>query len=116
MEFTESVKRNLTTSAYAQFEGRASRSEYWWFYLGTLAIAFVAGFIEGLAGIPLTVIAVLAMIVPSIALSVRRLHDTNRSGWYLLLGLIPFVGTIVLIYWWASSGDTRENSFGAPSK
>ena len=116
MEFTESVKRNLTTSAYADFSGRASRSEYWWYTLGSFVIGLIVGFVEAFVGIPLVSVTVLAMIVPSIAISVRRLHDTNRSGWYLLLGLVPLVGSLVLLFWWVSAGDAKANRFGAASK
>ena len=84
MNFTDAVKRNLTTSAYAQFEGRASRSEFWWFYLGSILISvlvgFVDGFLFGTEGGILSLIAVLVLLIPGIATAVRRLHDTGRSG------------------------------------
>ena len=76
MDFVSSVKRNMTTAAYAQFEGRASRSEYWWFYLFTVLAGVAADTIGDTVGN----IASLALFLPSLALAARRLHDTGRSG------------------------------------
>ena len=77
MDFVSSVKRNMTTAAYAQFEGRASRSEYWWFYLFTVLVTAVADMFGGTLGN----LASLAFFLPGLALLVRRLHDVGRSGW-----------------------------------
>src|SRR5437899_1593476 len=83
---------------YAVFSGRARRKEYWMFFLFNLIIGLVLGVIEGVAGGPgvLESLYGLAVLIPGIAVSVRRLHDTNRSGWWLLIGLIPLIGVIVL--------------------
>lgn len=117
MELVESAKRNLTTGAYAQFSGRASRSEYWWFVLASVLVIFVAAIIDGAIGsIVVTSLAYLFLIIPGIAISVRRLHDTNRSGWYLLLNFIPLVGTILIFIWSVTSGDKKANQFGPPSE
>lgn len=117
MELGESVKRNLTTSAYAQFSGRASRSEYWWFVLGCFLIGAALGVIDvALDGAILTSLFVLGLIIPSIALNVRRLHDTGRSGWYVLLSLIPLFGPLVLLVFYASKGDKRANKYGPVPK
>ena len=117
MELVESAKKNLTTGAYAQFSGRASRSEYWWFVLASVLVIFVAAFIDGIAGSAVvTVIAYLFLIIPGIAVSVRRLHDTNRSGWYLLLNLVPLIGSILIIIWSVTPGDKKANRYGPPSK
>ena len=75
-------------SKYATFSGRATRAEFWWFFLFT----FLGGLIP-IVGL----IFALAVLIPSIAVAVRRLHDTDRSGWWLLIGLIPLVGFIVLL-------------------
>lgn len=117
MEFTESIKRNLTTSAYAQFDGRASRSEYWWFSLGCFLISSAFGVIDAALGSSvLTSLFVLGIIIPSLANSVRRLHDTGRSGWYLLLLLIPLVGFFVVLAFFVSKGDKRANKYGPVPK
>jgi uncharacterized membrane protein YhaH (DUF805 family) len=84
---------------YANFAGRAPRAEYWWFTLAVVVASFVISIIEGIVGLngmiwgtygPLTLLLWLATLVPSIAVGVRRLHDTNRSGWWLLLPLVPY--------------------------
>ena len=117
MELVESAKRNLTTSTYAQFSGRASRSEYWWFALASLLVIIVAAVIDGATGgFVVTLLAYLFIIIPSLAVSVRRLHDTNRSGWYLLLNFIPLVGTILLFIWSVTPGDKKANQYGPASK
>ena len=117
MELVESAKRNLTTSTYAQFSGRASRSEYWWFALASLLVVIVAAFIDGATGgVTVTLLAYLFIIIPGLAVSVRRLHDTNRSGWYLLLNFIPLVGTILLFIWSVTPGEKKANQYGPVSK
>jgi uncharacterized membrane protein YhaH (DUF805 family) len=117
MELGESVKRNLTTSAYAQFSGRASRSEYWWFFLGSFLIGFALGVIDAALGSAvLSSLFVLGVLIPSIALNVRRLHDTGRSGWYVLLSIIPIFGPLVLLVFFASKGDKGLNKYGPAPK
>lgn len=117
MELVESAKRNLTTSTYAQFSGRASRSEYWWFALASLLVIIVAAVIDGATGSAVvTSLAYLFIIIPGLAVSVRRLHDTNRSGGYLLLNFIPLVGTILLFIWSVTPGDKKANDYGPASK
>lgn len=88
---------------YATFTGRASRSEYWWWVLANFIIGIVLGVIAVAIGTRiLTLIWDLVILVPTFALGARRLHDTNRSGWWQLLLIIPIVGWIILIVWWAS--------------
>lgn len=117
MELIESAKRNLATGTYAQFSGRASRSEYWWFALASLLVIFVAAFVDAIAGTAVvTVLAYLFLIIPGIAVSVRRLHDTNRSGWYLLLNLVPLIGSILIFIWTVTPGDKKANDYGPVSK
>ena len=118
MELVESAKRNLTTSTYAQFSGRASRSEYWWFVLASFLVIMAAGVFDIAAGSSavVTILAYLFLIIPGIALSVRRLHDTNRSGWYLLLNLVPLIGSILIFIWSVTPGDKKANDYGPASK
>lgn len=97
MTFTESIRTCF--KKYTDFKGRASRSEFWWWTLFTTVTSIVLNSInENLFGA-----FGLVVIVPSLAVGARRLHDTNYSGWLQLLLLIPIVGDIVLIIWWAQA-------------
>lgn len=103
---------------YAVFSGRARRKEYWMFCLFNLIIGFVIGFIGAfIDGNGIIALAYnLAILLPSIAVSVRRLHDTDRSGWWMLIGLIPIVGPLVLIFFMIQEGTASANRFGANPK
>ena len=103
---------------YAVFDGRARRKEYWMFLLFNLIITFVLYFIERLASGPgvLGGLYDLAVLLPTIAVGVRRLHDTNRNGWWLLIGLIPVIGTIVLIVFMVQDSQPGENQYGTNPK
>ena len=114
MDFAQAVKTCL--NKYATFSGRAQRSEYWYFFLFMIVVNIVASVLDSaiFGDIPvLYLISTLALIVPSIAAGVRRLHDTDKSGWWLLLGLIPIVGAIVLIVFFCQRGTVGPNQFGA---
>ena len=102
-------------SKYAQFSGRAGRREFWMFVLINMIISFVLGFVLGMVGLPkLAYLYSLAVFVPSIAVAVRRLHDTGKSGlWYLIAFTI--VGIIPLIFFWAQEGDAGANAYGPPA-
>jgi uncharacterized membrane protein YhaH (DUF805 family) len=107
---------------YANFEGRARRKEYWMFFLFNLIVSFGIGIIDGILGLKvgfmgtLGLLYTLGILVPSIAVGTRRLHDIDKSGWWQLLGFIPLIGVIVLIVWYASEGDTGSNRFGPDPK
>jgi uncharacterized membrane protein YhaH (DUF805 family) len=103
---------------YAIFSGRARRKEYWMFVLINVIISFVLYFIEGLAGGPGVVGGLygLALLIPSIAVGVRRLHDTNRTGWWLLIGLIPVIGAVILIVFTVQDGEQGANQYGPDPK
>jgi uncharacterized membrane protein YhaH (DUF805 family) len=103
--FVDAIK--ICLSKYADFNGRASRSEYWWFFLFTFIIYVVTAFLPFIS-----LIAVLALLVPSISAAVRRLHDTDRSGWWYLIFLVPLVGAIVLIFFLCQRGTEGQNRFG----
>ena len=106
MTFGESIR--ICFSKYATFEGRASRSEYWWFFL----FMFLTSAAANLIGESASGLVSLATLLPSLAVGARRLHDTDRSGWYLLLWLIPIIGWIILIIWMIQ--EAREpNRFSA---
>lgn len=113
MSFPDAV-RTCLTEKYAGFEGRASRSEYWWFVLFYVIAFVVATILDQIWGFPLLAVLLwLALIVPSIAATARRLHDTNRSGWWILISLVPFVGSIILLVFVLMPSDPQANQFGA---
>lgn len=117
---------------YADFAGRSRRKEYWMFFLfnllvslvvwGLLAVTFLAGLSETEMTVIMTPVfliyglLVLALIIPGIAVTVRRLHDIDRSGWSILLGLIPVVGAILLIVFYCTEGTPGPNSYGDDPK
>ena len=107
MDFVSSIKRNMTTAAYAQFEGRASRSEYWWFYLFTVLVSAAADSLGGTAGN----LASLFFLLPSLALVARRLHDVGRSGWWFLIAF-TVIGIPVVLYWLVKASDAGANKYG----
>ena len=107
MEFTSSIKRNMTTAAYAQFTGRASRSEYWWFYLFTVLATAAADTFGGAVGN----LASFAFFLPGLALMVRRLHDVGRSGWWFFI-TFTVIGIPVLLYWLVKDSDKGKNAYG----
>ena len=113
MNFATAVRTCL--QKYASLDGRAPRSEYW-FYVLFQFIAIVAGLIvDSVLGTAMIMYAliVLGLLLPSIAVGVRRLHDTNRSGWWILLGFVPIVGAIVLLVWVCTKGTVGPNTYGA---
>lgn len=98
---------------YFNFEGRASRYEYWWFVVINIIITCVASILDTIFGIAIcSTIVSLALLCPGLGLSVRRLHDINREGWWVLIALIPLVGWIILILWAAQKGDEAANDYG----
>ena len=110
---------------YVGFSGRSRRSEYWSFTLFYLVLAIVLSVLDGIVfggsvdgkGTPvLSGLFMLAMLLPSIAVGIRRLHDTDRSGWWLLIGLVPLVGFIVLIVFFVQDSKPGDNRFGPNPK
>ena len=105
-------------SKYADFSGRATRSEFWWFALYNLLIAIglaIAEFVLGLGQL-LSVIYGVAIFIPNWAVSVRRLHDTDHSGWWLLIGIVPLVGAIILFIFYISDSSPGPNDYGSSPK
>lgn len=108
---------------FAEFSGRSRRKEYWMFTLLLVIVNVIVGIIEtslGLAGTlgygPLSLVVMLAILVPSIAVSVRRLHDTGRSGWWLLLVFLPIIGGLVLLIFFVLEGTKGPNEYGPDPK
>lgn len=124
MSFTAAVRSVL--SKYIVFGGRARRSEYWWFFLFSLLVGIVASILDTATGTDFedaftsgglfSLIANLALLLPSLAVGVRRLHDTDRSGWWILIGLIPLLGLIVLLVFFVQDGTPGSNRFGPSPK
>lgn len=100
---------------YAVFGGRARRKEFWYFYLFSFIIATILAILDVLAGTGALFLGIyyLATLIPTIAVSVRRLHDTDRSGWWILITLIPFIGGIVWIVFCAQESTHGGNRFGS---
>lgn len=103
---------------YAGFSGRARRQEYWMFFLINFAIAIVVAIIDAVVGLNsiLSLLYTLAVLIPSLAVAVRRLHDTGKTGWWILIAAIPLVGAIILIVFLASEGDQNPNAYGQNPK
>ena len=102
-----------TLQKYVEFNGRARRKEYWIFTLVNVAISVILAvlgldFISTLFG--------LAVLLPGLGVSVRRLHDLGKTGWWLLIAFIPLVGLIVLIYFFVQEGDSGSNEYGPNPK
>ena len=109
-------------SKYATFSGRASRSEYWFFYLFTIIASVVTWVIDTmLLGYSaedtgaISLIFQIIIILPSIAVGARRLHDIGKSGWWQLL-ILTIIGIILLIVWFATIGSSKKNKYGNPIK
>jgi uncharacterized membrane protein YhaH (DUF805 family) len=118
MNFGESIKFGFNN--YATFQGRSRRSGYWFWTLFSALVSFAFSALSGgdtsnFFGI-LGGIASLALFIPSLAYGVRRLHDTNRSGWNLLFALIPLVGAIILLVFFVQDSQPGDNRFGANPK
>jgi uncharacterized membrane protein YhaH (DUF805 family) len=117
MSFTEAIASCF--KQYANFNGRARRSEYWFFTLLTCCVSLLSSLLtytvsETLGSI--VSLASLALVVPGIAVAVRRLHDIGKSGWYYLFCLIPLVGAIILLVWYCKDSMPGDNMYGPNPK
>ena len=109
MNFTESL--NTCLKKYFVFQGRASRSEYWWFQLIVSPSYFISTILENEIAYFFLGITLFTLI-PAISAGVRRLHDTNRSGFFLLISFIPFIGGLVLLFFLIQERTKGKNRFG----
>jgi uncharacterized membrane protein YhaH (DUF805 family) len=123
MSFQDAIRTCLQRK-YADFHGRARRSEYWFFILFTAIVGTVAGTLDAILGLrsgtyggtgPIQGLLQLALLIPTLAVGARRLHDTGRSGWWLLIGLIPIVGWIILIVFFVQESQ-QANQYGPNPK
>ena len=125
MNFVEAIKSGYQN--YVNFSGRSSRSAFWWWVLFQIIVSILIGVVEGggssqmggglmeasyNAG-PIGIIWSLANLLPGIAVSVRRMHDIDKSGWWVLISIIPLVGWIIYIVWACQKGTGGANRFGA---
>jgi uncharacterized membrane protein YhaH (DUF805 family) len=114
MGFKEAIASGFKN--YAKFSGRAARSEFWLWQLFIFLAAIVVGVVDALIEPDSSVVSSLwsvAVLVPSIAVAIRRLHDADISGWWLMLIFVPLVGFVMLIIWWIGEGTVGYNRFGA---
>lgn len=118
MSFGQSVSHVL--SNLTNFRGRASRSEFWWWYVFTIIVSVLAWVIEGLLGDrangtfagAITFVVGFVLFLATLAVAVRRLHDTGRSGWWVLLYFVCCIGQIILIVFWVQASQPGDNRFG----
>ena len=106
---------------FANFSGRARREEYWYYSLAVFVISAILSVLSkaGIVGVIFSILSFLfslCILIPGLAVSVRRLHDTGRSGWWLLLCLIPLIGQIVLLVFMVTEGQKGENKWGDDPK
>ena len=112
---------------YVDFSGRARRKEYWYFVLFNVIAGLVLGLLDSLIGSQLDLgnggyfgvlsgLYSLAVVLPSLWVSIRRLHDTNHSGWWLFISLIPLIGSIVLLVFYLTDSDAGDNQYGPNPK
>lgn len=108
--------KRVVMQHYADFNGRASRSEYWFYILFYLIFAIVIGMVDGfVTGGVIAGLYSLALLVPSIAVLARRLHDSDRSGWWILIVFLPLIGGLVLLVFAVLPGTQGDNRFGPPA-
>jgi uncharacterized membrane protein YhaH (DUF805 family) len=109
---------------YAAFEGRARPSEYWYFVLFNFIVSLVLNVTDIVIGVHSSAAGLgilgglyaLAVFLPSLAVSVRRLHDTGRSGWWIFIGIVPVIGMIVLLIFMVTDGNSQVNAYGPSPK
>jgi uncharacterized membrane protein YhaH (DUF805 family) len=129
MSFGDSV-RTCVKQKYATFAGRAPRAEFWWFTLFYMLVQIATNILDTLFfstgevasgpgfwaynsnGGPLSIIAGLALLVPALAVTVRRLHDNGKSGWWVLLSLIPLIGGLILLFFFVQRSQAGDNAYG----
>ena len=108
---------------YAVFSGRARRKEYWMFSLFNIIVVLALAFVEGITGVApqsdqsiLAVVYLFAALLPGLAVTVRRLHDTGRTGWWVLISLVPIIGSLVLLVFMVQDSQQSENRYGPNPK
>jgi uncharacterized membrane protein YhaH (DUF805 family) len=112
--FSEAVRSGF--DHYAKFDGRASRPAFWWWFLFGILVGIGASIIDAIIGSfgVVSGLAALALLLPNLSVAIRRLHDTDHTGWWVLIGLIPIIGFIVLLIFYLRESDPGENRYGPP--
>lgn len=111
MSFSEAVKDGF--DHYVNFEGRASRSSFWWWVLFAVIASIVANILDSAVDVAIfSVIVGLGLLLPGLSKAIRRLHDTGRTGWWVLIGLIPLIGFIVLLIFYLEKSEPADNQYG----
>ena len=111
MTFVQAIQSGFRN--YANFMGRSRRSAFWWWVLFQFLALMVAAVLDSVIRTPLFyMLTALGLLLPALALEIRRLHDTNRSGWWVFISLVPIVGIILLIVWWCGEGTRGPNKYG----
>jgi uncharacterized membrane protein YhaH (DUF805 family) len=112
--FGEAVRSGF--DHYVKFDGRASRPAYWWWFLFAILVGIGANIIDAIIGSfgVVSGLAALALLLPNLSVAIRRLHDINRSGWWILIFIVPIVGFILWLVWFLREGDPGENDYGPP--
>jgi uncharacterized membrane protein YhaH (DUF805 family) len=115
----------MPVKRYADFSGRSRRKEYWMFILGFVIAMIVVSILEGILGMsgmvggvygPLTLLLILGLFIPALACQVRRFHDQDKSGWFVLLGFIPLIGGLIVLVFMCLEGTKGPNRFGEDPK
>jgi uncharacterized membrane protein YhaH (DUF805 family) len=112
--FAEAVRSGF--DHYVKFDGRASRPAFWWWFLFGVLVGIGASIIDAIIGSfgVVSGLAALALLLPNLSVAIRRLHDTDHTGWWVLIGLIPIIGFIVLLIFYLRQSDPGENQYGPP--
>ena len=115
MNFFEAIASGFRN--YVNFSGRAQRSAYWYWALYTVVASFIGGIMDGTLFpnsdiSPIGTLVSLSLLLPSLAVGVRRLHDIDRSGWWLLISFVPFAGFVVLLVFFCQEGNSGPNQYG----
>ena len=114
MTFAEAVRSGF--DHYVKFDGRASRPAFWWWFLFGVLVGIGATIIDAIIGTfgVVSGLVSLALLLPNLSVAIRRLHDTDHTGWWVLIGLIPIIGFIVLLIFYLRQSDPGENQYGPP--
>lgn len=116
MDFKTAVNTCLRQK-YMDFSGRAARSEYWYYilayFIGSIVVSIVGGLFGENTQTVLLGIYSLALLLPTLAVAVRRLHDLDKSGWWILIGLIPLIGGLILLFFYVQKGTAGPNRYGS---
>lgn len=117
MGFLDAIK-SVVVDNYANFSGRARRSEYWFFVLANFLLGIITTILSDVVPRFMLIVYIvgLPLIIPSLAVCVRRLHDIGKSGWFYLLSFIPLIGPILMIIWFCQDSQPGENKWGANPK